>query len=70
MTEEMEIVMTRNNGEYEWALVKLLHIEALYKSGLPLNQCCKAAGISVHTYYKWRKEEICFESPQKQHTGT
>ena len=62
--------MTPNSGEYEWAMVKLLRIEALYKSGLPLNQCCKAAGISVHTYYKWRREGIRLESGQEQRVGT
>ncbi len=70
MIEKKGNVMTPNSGEYEWAMVKLLHIEALYKSGLPLNKCCKAAGISVHTYYKWRRAGVQLESQQERHVGS
>lgn len=34
----------------------LLRIDALYGTGLSLQKCCKIVGISVHTYYKWRRD--------------
>ena len=62
--------MEQNDGAYKWTQVKLLQIEALYKNGLPLNACCKTAGISVHTYYKWRREGVQLESGQERRVGT
>lgn len=50
--------MTQNRGEYDRALMKLLRIEALYNGGMTLEKCCKTVGISVHSYYKWRREGI------------
>lgn len=37
-------------------LVVLLRVEMLYNGGMSLREACKKTGISVHTYYKYRKE--------------
>jgi len=52
--------------ENEYALVKQLQIEMLYLCGMPLDKCCKKAGISVHTYYKWTREGSCFTALEQK----
>ena len=37
--------------------VKLIQLEMIYLSGVSIARACKMAGISVHTYYKWKREQ-------------
>jgi DNA invertase Pin-like site-specific DNA recombinase len=50
----MEMVF-KNDRSVDLKEVKMLRVEQLYKNGFPIASACKMTGISVHTYYKWRR---------------
>ena len=45
----------KNERTIDLKEVKMLRVEHLYQNGLPIASACKMSGISVHTYYKWRR---------------
>ena len=45
--------MLQRNSTGELRQIKRLQVERLYRNGMPIAQCCKTVGISLHTYYKW-----------------
>ncbi len=49
--------MLQRNPTGELRQIKRLQVERLYRNGMSVAQCCKAVGISVHTYYKWCSRE-------------
>ena len=48
--------MTKKKFTPEEIILKLREIELQNNQGLDIVQACRNAGISDHTYYKWRKE--------------
>ncbi len=48
--------MTKKKFTPEEIILKLREIELQNNQGLEIVQACRNAGISDHTYYKWRKE--------------
>ena len=49
--------MLQRNPTGELRQIKRLQVERLYRNGMSVARCCKAVGISVHTYYKWCSSE-------------
>ena len=53
LRDEWGINMLQRNLSDQMRQVKLLRVERLYQSGMPIAVSCRTVGISVHTYYKW-----------------
>ena len=48
--------MTKKKFTPEEVILKLREIEKQHNQGVDIVQSCRNAGISDHTYYKWRRE--------------